>query len=171
MDWSDDIEWFVIRVKYFREKMAAAMLAERGLEVFLPLVKVEPLEWAAIRFEFKPLFSGYCFARFNPSSSLELVERAPGVLNVIKSGGRPVSVDDAVIREIQSQVEADGLIRLQPRELKPGDRVSIQEGPFAGMPGRVLSELDDNERLAILTDALLNARVVIEKRWLEAEAV
>jgi transcriptional antiterminator RfaH len=171
MDWSDDSEWFAIRIKRFREKNAAAMLAELGFEVFLPLVKVEPAGWAVIRFNFKPLFPGYCFARFSPASSLGLVEHAPGVLNVIKSGGRPIPVADEIIREIQDQVEADGLIRLQPRELKPGDRVSILEGPFAGVPGRVLAEMDDHKRVAILAEALWNARVVIEKRWLEAEVV
>jgi hypothetical protein len=36
--------------------------------------------------------------------------------------------------------------------------------------GRVERELDDRRRVAIFLETLLNARVLIETRWVEAEA-
>jgi transcriptional antiterminator RfaH len=169
MDWFREINWFAIHVKRFRESVAAASVAALGLEVFLPMVKVEHPEYLTIKVAAKPLFPGYFFARFNPEAYLSSVEGSRGVLQVIKSGSCPTPVDDQVMREIQDRVEADGLIRLQPRELKPGDRVSVQEGPFAGMMGRVEAELDDRRRVAILLETLWQARVLIEKRWVELE--
>jgi hypothetical protein len=38
------------------------------------------------------------------------------------------------------------------------------------MMGRVERELDDRKRVAIFLESLLNARVLIERRWIEAEA-
>jgi hypothetical protein len=38
------------------------------------------------------------------------------------------------------------------------------------MMGRVERELDDRKRVAILLESLLNARALIERRWLQAEA-
>jgi transcriptional antiterminator RfaH len=170
MDWFRDIHWFAIHVKRFREAVATSTVAALGLEVFLPMAKVELSDCIAIKIRSKPLFAGYFFARFSPETSLESVECARGVLHVIKSGTTPIPVDDEVVREIQSRVAEDGLIRIQRREFKPGDRVSIHEGPFAGMMGRVESEVNDQRRVAILLETLWNARAVIQSRWLEVEA-
>jgi transcription antitermination factor NusG len=169
MDWFHGINWFAIHVKRFRESVAASSVAALGLEVFLPMVKVQPLERFAVKGGSKPLFAGYFFARFNPEISLGPVECAQGVLRVIKSGLCPIPVEDQVVREIQNRMEEDGLIRLQRRELRPGDRVSIEEGLFAGMMGRVEAELDDRWRVAIFLETLWNARVLIEKRWVGLE--
>jgi transcription antitermination factor NusG len=169
MDWLRNINWFAVHAKRFRESVAAATVGALGIEVFLPMVKVECPEWAVIRLTAKPLFAGYFFARFTPEISLDCVESARGVLYVIKSGSLPIPVDGEVIREIQDRVEGDGLIRLLPGPLRAGTRVSIRDGPFEGMLGQVEAELDDQKRVAILLEAFWNARVVIEKRWLEAE--
>lgn len=170
MDWFSDIKWFVVHARRFREKLAASSVSALGAETFLPLVKLECPERAVIRVGSKPLFSGYLFARFAPAALLDAVESARGVLYVVKFGSLPIPVETQVICEIQERVEADGLIRLRRVELRPGDRVSIQDGPFAGMMGRVESELDDRKRVAILLEALWHVRVVLEKRWVEAEA-
>jgi transcription antitermination factor NusG len=131
MDWFRDINWFAIHVKRFRETVAASSVSALGLEVFLPMVKVELSEHVVIRVGSKPLFPGYFFARFIPELYLESVECARGVLYVIKSSSGTIPVDEQIVSEIRNRVAADGLIRFQHRELKPGDRVSIQEGPFA----------------------------------------
>jgi transcriptional antiterminator RfaH len=169
MDWLYDINWFAIHARRFRENLAARSVKELGVEVFLPLVKVECPQRAVIKVGSKALFCGYFFARFSPSISLDAIESAPGVFHVIKSGSVPIAIDGQVIQEIQDRVNPDGLIRLCPRELQAGDRVSIQEGPFAGMMGKVEAMLDDRKRVAILLEAFWNARALIEKRWVSVE--
>jgi transcriptional antiterminator RfaH len=166
----NDMDWFVVHTKRFRETVAAASLDALGLEVFLPMVKVEDDGQLVIKLNSKPLFPAYFFARFSTAISLDSVHSARGVLYVVKSGSFPVAVEESVITELKNRVEADGLIRLQPRELKPGDRVAIQHGPFAGMMGRVEAELDDRKRVAILLETLWQARLVSKKRWVELEA-
>jgi transcriptional antiterminator RfaH len=161
------MKWFAIHVKRFREALAAASVSAYGIDVFLPLVKVDSSERVVIKVESKPLFPSYLFAKFAPESSLGLVEQTRGVLHVIKSGGIPISIDDQVLLEIQSRVESDGLIRLEKRSLKPGDVVSIEEGVFAGMMGRVENERDDGRRVAILLETLWQARVVIKRQFVE----
>ena len=101
---------------------------------------------------------------------MELVECSMGVLRVVGSGRFPIPVGDQVLRDIQQRIEDDGLIRIRPRHLIPGTRVLMQSGPFEGMMGRVERELDDQKRVAILLESLLNARVLIERRWVEEAA-
>ena len=71
---------------------------------------------------------------------------------------------------IQDRVQEDGFIKIRPQNLAPGTRVAIQSGPFEGMMGRVERELDDRKRVAIFLETLLNARVLIHRQWIEAEA-
>jgi transcriptional antiterminator RfaH len=168
MSWLGDMNWFAVHTKRFREALAVSSLTALGVEAFLPQVKVDSPSLAVIKRLSQPLFPAYCFARFIPETSLGTVEGARGVLHVIKAGLSPVPVEAVVIQEIKERVDSDGLIHLQPRTFRAGDRVLVQEGPFAGMLGQVETELDDRKRVAVLLKALWNARVLIEKQCLEA---
>ena len=162
--------WFAIRAKPRREGFASTNLGALDLEILFPRVKVERLVRGAVQQLVKPLFPGYFFARFCPENSFESVKATRGVLQVVSSGRMPIPVHDKIVREIQDRVQEDGLIRMRPQVLAPGIRVTIQSGPFEGLMGRVERELDDRKRVAIFLEALFHARVLIERRWIEAEA-
>lgn len=164
------MNWFAVHVRRFRENLAATCVGALGLEAYVPMVQVKSLGNVAVKVDSKPLFPGYFFARFSPDVSLGHVECAQGVLRVIKSGTLPIPIDDPVIAEIKDWIEADGQWPLPQDELKLGDRVAIEAGPFAGMMGRIEAELDDRSRVAILLESLWHARVLIEKRWITAAA-
>jgi transcriptional antiterminator RfaH len=169
IDFWQKTRWFAIQTKPHQENLAAARVAKLDLEVFLPRIREEQSVRSVARLATKPLFPCYFFTRCCPLVSIEAVRYTHGVLRVVSSGQFPIAVDDAVVREIQDRIEEDGLIRIDPRGFRPGDRVSIQSGPFEGMMARVERELDDRKRVAILLETLMNARVLIERRWLEAE--
>jgi transcriptional antiterminator RfaH len=162
--------WFAIHAKTRRENFAVTNVNALSIRVLFPLLKVGRPAHGVALLPVKPLFPGYFFARFCPRDSLELVERARGVLRVVSSGRFPIPVEDDVVRQIQERIEEDGFITLHQRPLKPGETVSIQGGPFEGLLGRVERESDDRSRVAILLETLLHARVLIEKRWLESVA-
>jgi transcriptional antiterminator RfaH len=168
LDFWRETSWFVVQTKAHQEPLAAARVAKLALEVFLPQLREERSVGRGIRRVIKALFPGYFFTRFCPLESLDAVRYAPGVLRVVVSGRFPIPVDDEIVRDIQDRVEEDGLIRIHPESLEPGDRVFIQCGPFEGMMGRVERELTDQKRVAILLETLLQARVLIERRWLRA---
>jgi transcriptional antiterminator RfaH len=165
-----DINWFAIQAKQRRENFAATNISALGVEILLPLVKVERLQRGAPREGTKPLFPGYFFARFCPENSFESVKAARGVLQVVSSGQIPIPVNDEVVREIQGRIQEDGLIQIRAQRLAPGTRVTVQSGPFEGMMGSVESELNDRKRVAIFLETLFQARVLIDRRWIEAVA-
>src|ERR1700722_19462610 len=165
-----DIHWFAIRAKSRRENFAAINIGALGVGVLLPQIKVERLVRGAAHPGTKPLFPGYFFARFSPADSLESVKGARGVLQVLSSGRMPVPVSDKLVQEIQDRIEEDGYIKIRPQGLAPGTRVTIQSGPFEGMMGKVERELDDRKRVAIFLETLFHTRLLIDKRWIEAEA-
>jgi transcriptional antiterminator RfaH len=165
-----ETSWFAVHAKPRREKFAVRNVEASGVETLLPLVKIERLLRGATQRTAKPLFPGYFFARFCPERALNSVKYALGVLQVVSAGQIPIPVPGNVVGDIQDRVQGDGFIRIYPQGLAPGTRVTIQTGPFEGMVGRVERELDDQKRVAIFLDTLLQARVLIERRWIEAEA-
>jgi transcriptional antiterminator RfaH len=169
-DFWQKTSWFAIQTKPHQENVAAARVAKLDLDVFLPRIKGEKSVRCGVGLATKPLFPCYFFTRFCPLVAIEAVRYTHGVLHVVSSGQFPIPVEDGVVREIQDRVEEDGLIRIEPRGFRPGDRVSVQSGPFEGMMGRVEQELNDRKRVAIFLETLLNARVLIERSWLTAEA-
>jgi transcriptional antiterminator RfaH len=165
------VNWFAIHTKPRRETFAATNLAALGIGILLPRLKFERLLRGVAQSGTKPLFPGYFFAQFCPESAFESVKAARGVLQVVSSGRMPIPVDEYVVREIQERVQKDGFVTIRPQRLAPGIRVTIRSGPFEGMVGRVERELDDRKRVAIFLESLFHARVLIERRWVEAEAV
>jgi transcription antitermination factor NusG len=166
MDSWGETNWFAVQCKAFRENLAATNVTKLDVEVFLPRVRQEQTICGATRLVTKPLFPGYFFSRFCPFLLLDAVRYAPGVLRVVGSGRFPIPVKEDIISAIQSRVQTDGFIRLEPHSLRPGDKVAIKKGPFAGWIGQVEREWDSGRRVLIFLEAIEQARLLIEKRWL-----
>lgn len=158
-----EANWFAIQAKPHREEMAAASLDALDLDVFLPKVRREHLFFGQPRMHVAPLFRGYLFAHFCPVVSLEAVCFARGVLRVLGNSHGPIPVASEIIAEIQGLVRTSGYVQLDPLAFQPGQRVTIEHGPFEGLMGRVEQEWDDGKRVAILLEAISKARVLIKK--------
>lgn len=170
MEYPSQLNWFAIHTKRFREALGAASVSALGADVFLPLASAETSRNSVIKRRFIPLFPGYFFARFDPEQLLDRVEAGRGVLYVVKAGTCPTPVDKQALDEIRERMGPDGLITIQPPEIKMGDRVSIREGVFAGLAGRVVAEPDERRRVTILLETLWQARILIATRGVEAQA-
>lgn len=168
MNDGNELNWFAIQAKAHQEYLAAARVAKLAVEVFLPRIKRCRSICGVSRVVTGPLFPGYFFARFAPLLFLESVRFSPGVLRVVGNQRFPLPVAPEIVSSIQERVCADGLIELQEVPLKPGDPVRVEQGPFEGFIGRVEREVDDGRRVAILLEAIKDARLVVEKRWLAA---
>jgi transcription antitermination factor NusG len=140
------------------------------LEVFLPMVRQMQSVCGVPRSVTKPLFPGYFFSKFVPIVSLDSVRYSPGILRVVGTSRFPIPLEPEAISSIRARLQPDGLIRLEPKEFRPGDVVRIEQGPFEGFMGRVEREADDGRRIAILLEALQQARLLLEKSWVSAAA-
>jgi transcriptional antiterminator RfaH len=160
--------WFAIQTKARQEQFAAACVVKLDVEVFLPQAREE--QWVCSRNVTKALFPGYFFARFCPLESLEAIRYAPGVSRVVGSGRFPTAVAPEIIARVQEQIQPDGFIRLKARRLNPGEKVTVEQGPFQGWIGEVQRELNDGKRVMILLEAIQHARLLVERGWLTAGA-
>jgi len=125
-----------------------------GLEPWLPTV-TERRRWSdRWRDVVTPLFSGYLFAR--PAAEWHAVLRTPGVLTVVKDGGKPAVLTDAFVAELREAIARGGdAVKALPATAKfePGDEVVVQDGSFRGVRG-VVREVRGARQLVIWVSAI-----------------
>jgi transcriptional antiterminator RfaH len=141
--------WFVVWTESRAEKKVESRVSALGMEPWLPTV-TERHRWSDRWREVKtPLFPGYLFAR--PTGKWQAVLKTPGVLTVVKSGGKPAVVADDFVQDLREAITRGGdAVTPLPTtaQFVPGNEVMVQDGPLRGVRG-VVRELRGARHLVI----------------------
>lgn len=161
IDFWNTESWFAVYAKPYQAGLAATGVGRLNAEILFPQIKSERNIGGIARANVKPLFPGYFFARFTPVLLYDSVRSTPGVVRVVGTPKFPTPLDDEIIEAIRARISEDGFVRLTRETFNPGDWVSIDGGPWEGTIGRFESEWDDGKRVAILLEAMNQARVLV----------
>ena len=124
--------WYVVNTQARKERIAADNLRRQGYEVFLPVLSKTVRHARSVRLAFEAYFPGYLFVRFDLASQRwRPIESSVGVLRLIKAGNRPTPAPVGLVETLIERSGPDGLLRLEPEGLQPGQVVRITTGPFA----------------------------------------
>src|SRR3569623_1474880 len=81
--------WFCVRSHPQREHIAAAHLANiEGVDVFCPRLRIRKATRRGVVAFVEALFPSHLFARFDPSSTLDLVKHSPSVSTIVHFGNK-----------------------------------------------------------------------------------
>lgn len=142
--------WYVIQTKPKKETQVYNYLRAKGVEVYYPCVRVNPVNPRAAKL--RAYFPRYMFAQADLAETGEsLLEWLPGAVGLVRFGGEPASVPDAFICELKrrvSEIRAAGGLHLDG--LKTGDAVRITSGPFADCEAVFDHRLSGEERVQVL---------------------
>lgn len=156
--------WYVIRSKPNKEDFLARQLSAYGIKVYYPCVRVNPVNPRARKL--KAYFPGYLFVQVDLETvSISTLHWMPGAVNLVSFDGLPASVPETLISAIERQV--DHINTSQKNMLlglKPGDAVSIQDGPFAGYEAIFDGQISGRERVRVLLTFLQNRQIPVEVR-------
>jgi len=134
--------WFACYTRGRHEKKAAALLEERGFDVFLPLF-IRLHQWKDRRKEVStPLFPSYVFCRA-PQHQLHQILMVPGVASIVRSGTRPVLVSDEDIENVRRfarALQGGDEVPAPAPFLGAGQKVEIVSGPFEGIRAVVVEQ-------------------------------
>ena len=142
--------WFVVWTAARAEKQVESRIAAQGLEPWLPKI-TERRRWSdRWRDVVLPLFPGYLFAR-GDQAQLHSVLRTPGVVSVVKTGGRPAVLPDAFVAALRRAIDTPGLAPSPVTEqisYAVDDEVIVREGPLAGLRG-IVQHVRTGRRLVV----------------------
>ena len=164
---ADDDQWYAIYTRAGQEDRADFNLRAWGVETLYPRFKHrrknEFRTYSYSRFVIKPLFDRYLFAQFNAKTLLHKISFTRGVAHVVCFGGNPISIDDTMISAVRARISEDGLVKMGG-ELKKGDQVVIQDGPFTSFLGIFEREMRARDRVVILLTAVkFQSRIVVDR--------
>ncbi|MGH7996366.1 MAG: transcription termination/antitermination protein NusG [Opitutaceae bacterium] len=149
------LNWYCVHTKPRKEAQVAGYLEQDlGIETYFPRLRRQRTIRRVRRIVTGPLFPRYLFCRFELSARYAAVRYAPDALGVVSFGQAPAVVDDALVRSLRSWAgEEVDVITIEPG-LRPGDRVSITDGPMRGLEAVILGERNDRERVAVMLSIL-----------------
>ena len=144
-------KWVAVYTKPRFENVVAEHLRDKGLEVYLPLLK-ERRKWSDRKIWIKrPLFKSYLFVRVQLRDSI-FVLKTPGIVRIIKFGGEIAIVNNSSISAIKLMLE--GGYKPEPTDyFLKGDKVEVVNGPLKGIEGEI-AKIHDNSRLIIRIDSI-----------------
>jgi transcriptional antiterminator NusG len=102
----------------------------------------------------KKMFPGYVLVEMvMTDEAWYIVRNTPGVTGFIGSSGKGAKPTPLLPQEIDKILSSMGLSRTEAdMNLKVGDNVSIIDGPFSGMVGKIDNIDTENNRLNIIID-------------------
>lgn len=149
--------WFALIVRPKHERTAARSLRNQGFEEYVPLYRTRR-RWSDRMKELESvLFPGYVFCRFDYQHRLQVLN-SPGVCSIAGTGKRPEPVDESELSAVRALVSSGRAIQPWPR-VHMGERVTIDDGPLAGLRGVVVRDRDA-WRVVITVQALERAVAV-----------
>lgn len=155
-------QWYVLQSKPQKENLLYEQLRLREMEAYYPCIRVKPVNPRARKI--KSYFPGYLFVHVDLDlvgiSSLQWV---PGAVGLVKFGGEPAFIAESILQAIRLMVEknnVDGSYFCSG--LKPGDAVSINEGPFSGYKAIFDTRLSRRQRVRVLLEVLQNQQLRVE---------
>ncbi len=148
--------WYVVWSEARAEKKVAQRMAAKGYDVWLPTVATAR-QWSdRLKRVTVPLFPGYLFVRTPEHDRYVPLLRTPGVLTLVKEGGKPALLSHSYVSRLQAVVQAPAMeVEPVPDAItnQPGDEVEVQEGALAGFRG-VVTELRGRRRLIVWVAAV-----------------
>lgn len=149
--------WFALQVIPRHEINVDTLLSCKGYECFLPLCTVRRNWSDRVKTLEQPLFPGYLFCRI-PQMVLGPILRTPGVIRIISFGGRPCSVPDYEIKQLQQAVCCRRSKCCVPF-LAVGQQVEIKTGPLTGVVG-LITKLKNRHCLVLSVESIMKSVAV-----------
>lgn len=152
--------WYALRSKPRKEDVLWRQIRARGLEVFYPRLRVNPVNPRSKKV--RPYFPGYMFVYADlEEKGQSTFNWMPHAIGLVSFGGEPAVVPENLIHAIRKRVEEIAAAGGEVLDgLKKGDVVRIQDGPFKGYQAIFDDRLPGTERVRVLLELLGNQRRV-----------
>ena len=148
------VEWYVVHTNSRHEVKVEVGLRQKGVEVFLPRVRVRSRRRDRLRMIDVPLFPGYLFvySDLNDRDYYHIL-RQEGVILILGIKGQLTPVPEETVTSISALVNSGQPI-LPWTRLEPGRRVRVVDGPLQGASGVIVRKKTGKTRLVINVELL-----------------
>lgn len=139
-------QWYVLRVSYSRELKIKALLDEKGVESFVPMMwKKKTVDGKTVK-QLVPAVNNLCFVCWTRAGITGLIssygEKSPVHFYWDRTTSRPLTVPEKAMQDfmtVASTMDEDLIYLTEISDkLREGQTVKVKSGPFAGITGRIV---------------------------------
>ncbi|MBV6451599.1 MAG: hypothetical protein DCC56_09775 [Anaerolineae bacterium] len=154
--------WYAVRSKPNKEDFLARQYEAHGVKVYYPRLRVTPVNPRSRKS--RPYFPGYLFVQVDLTViGASALQWMAGAANLVSFGGEPASVPEELINAIEKRVgEINVSNKTGATNLKRGEPVRIQAGPFAGYEAIFDGRISGQERVRVLLRFLEKRQVAVD---------
>ena len=164
--------WYAACSKPRQEAVAEENLLRQSFHVYLPRIRIRQRRRGHWIDAVEVLFPRYLFIRLDPlRRSTATVRSTRGVVGLVRFGGQPAVVPDAVMDALLQREDAASGLHQDNRPLfSAGEAIKLVDGPLAGMEG-VFTQQDGDKRVIVLLELLGKAnKVSMSRDWIARAA-
>lgn len=165
---SKDRKWYLVYCKPRQEAVARENLARQGYETYLPFMRDARRRRGRRVSVVVPMFPRYLFIHLsNRADNWAPIRSTLGVISLVRFGSSAARVPDDLIGMLRSREDAQGIQLLPVEEYKPGSRIRITDGSFAGYEG-IFQAPTGRARVTVLLDILgRKTRATVDSAFIE----
>lgn len=146
--------WYVAQCRPREEERALQNLSNQGIDAFYPYAEVKKRVRRKLVTRVEALFPGYIFVQADLNIvSASTIGSTRGVRSLVRFGGGPCQVPSDLVYDLMHHCDSDALREQLSEVPLSGEKVLIEQGPFAGLEAIYLEA--DGELRAILLLTLL----------------
>ena len=125
----EEFGWYCVRTKSGAEELAKKNLERQGFEVYLPMTPSDLRKQKVTLNLLEPLFRTYLFMHLSEQvGDWSPIKYTIGVLGLVRFGGYPARVPEALIRELRERENQSEIHVVTQFEYQSGDEVVIRSG-------------------------------------------
>jgi transcriptional antiterminator RfaH len=160
--------WYLVYCKPRQETVARDNLARQGYETYLPFMRDARRRQGRRVTVIAPMFPRYLFVHLSSQTDdWGPIRSTLGVVSIVRFGREAARVPGSLMAALRAREDAQGIQILPVDEYKPGSRVRITQGSFAGYEG-IFQATSGRDRVTVLLDILgRDARTTVDSASIE----
>ena len=159
-------KWFALYTKSRSEKKVHQALVDKSIECYLPLEKKLKLWSDRKKWVEEPFIRSYVFVLIE-EEKIQQALNTPGVVTVIRFGGKPAVVQEDHIKLIKSILSSNEDYELSTETFEPGEKVEVERGSLKGLYGEMVHHLNKYKVLVRIESINQNILIRINPSYLK----
>jgi len=158
--------WYALYTKSRSEKKVNQDLIYKNIDCYLPLEKKLKLWSDRKKWVEEPLIRSYIFV-FIEEEEIQKALNTPGVVNVIRFGGKPAKIQNRHIEIIKSLLSGSDEYEISSESFEPGEQIEITHGSMKGYYGELVHHLNKYKVLIRISSINQNLLIRINPSYLK----
>lgn len=148
-------DWYLVYSKPLKEQLALVNLERQGYKTYLPMMTTRKYIRGTRQTKVLPMFPRYLFVQLNTEiDNCAPIRSTLGVSHMVRFGALLAKVPQQFIQLLQEREQHANAPSVKD-EFQTGEKIRVNEGPFAGYEG-IFEKSKGSERAIILLNIANN---------------